>query len=140
MKIKFAFFYFFSLAYPFRGSILNKVGSYSRTSRWLQDRKRMYFIVAGGIFCVMLGLVFYDLSQPVQTSASEAVLILMVIIFFFVAFYFIISGYRVYKAITAATNSGENATAQLVTICFSFCIYFPRSLNLLDHLEGHCSL
>jgi len=100
------------------GNILDKVGSYSRASRWLQDRLKVYLIISGFIFGIMLLLVFYDLAQPVQGSASVGVVVIMAIVFVAVAFYFIINGVRVYKVMTHTPTSGsskKNATATLIT-------------------------
>jgi len=95
------------------GNILDNVGGYRRASRWLQDRLKVYLIAAGSVFVIMLALIFYDLSSPAQGVAALAVLVIMAIIFVLVALYFIINGFRVYKAMTV-TNK-KNDTAKLIT-------------------------
>jgi len=100
------------------GNILDKVGSYSRASRWLQERLKIYLIFAGIIFVVMLALVFYDLALPVQGAAALGVLVIMGIVFVLVALYFFFNGIRVYKAMTsmpATRSKKKNTTAQTIT-------------------------
>lgn len=45
---------------------MNNMGAYSRTSSWLKDKKRPFFISIASIFTVVLVICFIDLGLPGQ--------------------------------------------------------------------------